>query len=84
MECVVQSHGCEAKDTITNGPCQALNRVYVVRHSFASALRRAGTDLADIQYLLGHADPGTSEIYAPPVSAKHYEAIARLSASGLL
>lgn len=55
--------------------------VYVIKHSFAAALRRTGTDLADIQDMLGHADISSTRIYAPAVQAKHVEAIDRLRAA---
>lgn len=54
--------------------------VYTIKHSFASALRRTGTDLADIQDMLGHADIASTRIYAPAVQAKHVEAVDRLRA----
>ena len=40
--------------------------VYQIRHSFAAGLRRAGTDVADIQDLYSHTSPETTMIYAPP------------------
>jgi site-specific recombinase XerD len=52
--------------------------VYTIKHSFATALRRTGTDLADIQDMLGHADIASTRIYAPAVNAKHVEALDRL------
>ena len=52
--------------------------VYQIRHSFATGLRRTGSDVADIQDLYGHTDPETTMIYAPPQLQKHAEAIARL------
>lgn len=54
--------------------------VYRIKHSFASALRRTGTDLADIQDMLGHADPASTRVYAPAVRAKHLAALERLRA----
>lgn len=42
--------------------------VYQIRHSFAAGLRRAGTDVADIQDLYGHTRPETTMICAPPGS----------------
>ena len=51
---------------------------YQIRHSFAAGLRRAGTDVADIQDLYGHTRPETTMIYAPPELAKHFEALERL------
>ena len=52
--------------------------VYQIRHSFATGLRRTGSDLADIQDLYGHTDPETTMIYAPPQLQKHAAAIARM------
>ena len=52
--------------------------VYQIRHSFATGLRRTGSDVADIQDLYGHTDPETTMIYAPPQLQKHAEAIERL------
>lgn len=51
---------------------------YQIRHSFAAGLRRAGTDVADIQDLYGHNRPETTMIYAPPELAKHRAALERL------
>ena len=51
---------------------------YQIRHSFAAGLRRAGTDVADIQDLYGHTRPETTMIYAPPELAKHLAALERL------
>ena len=52
--------------------------VYQIRHSFATGLRRTGSDVADIQDLYGHTRPETTMIYAPPQLAKHLAAIERL------
>lgn len=52
--------------------------VYTIKHSFATGLRRAGTDLNDIRDMLGHQDIRTTEIYAPAVSEKHLAALERL------
>lgn len=54
--------------------------VYQIRHSFATWLRHAGADLADIQDLYGHTDPTTTRIYAAPTLAKQRDAIRRLRA----
>ena len=51
---------------------------YQIRHSFAAGLRRAGTDVADIQDLYGHTRPETTMIYAPPELEKHRAALERL------
>ena len=55
--------------------------VYQIRHSFAAALRRTGTDLDDVRNMLGHMNVEITEIYAPPSLKKHHEAIQRLSYS---
>ena len=52
--------------------------VYVLRHSYATALRRLGADLSDVQELLGHRDPRTTKRYAPVVSEKLIAAVERL------
>ena len=54
---------------------------YQIRHSFAAGLRRAGTDVADIQDLYGHTRPETTMIYAPPELVKHRAALERLRCS---
>ena len=53
---------------------------YQIRHSFATALRESGADVADIQYMYGHTNPKTTIIYAPEVMRKNQEAIKRLRA----
>ena len=53
---------------------------YQIRHSFATALRRSGADLADIQSLYGHTNANTTAIYAPAQLKKQQEAIERMSA----
>lgn len=45
-------------------------RVYDLRHTIATAMRRAGADLADIQAHLGHTSPRMTQRYAPYQSAK--------------
>ena len=52
--------------------------VYQIRHSFATWLRHAGADLADIQDLYGHTDPTTTRIYPAPMLAKQRNAVRRL------
>lgn len=39
-------------------------RPYDLRHSIATALRRAGADLADVQAFLGHGSPRMTQRYA--------------------
>ena len=55
--------------------------VYQIRHSFATALRGAGADLADVRDLYGHVDESTTRIYAVPTLAKHRDAIGRLASA---
>lgn len=43
--------------------------LYAIKHSVASHLRQRA-DLADVQDVLGHTDPRTTAIYAPPISEK--------------
>ena len=52
--------------------------VYQIRHSFATWLRHAAADLADIQDLYGHADTATTRIYATPTLTRQRDAIRRL------
>jgi integrase len=51
---------------------------YKLRHSFATRLRRAGTDLADVQTLLGHKSPKTTARYAEVVPEKLVIAVQRM------
>ena len=51
---------------------------YQIRHTFATALRQTGADVADIQKLCGHTNPKTTEIYAPANLKKQQEAIERV------
>lgn len=54
-------------------------RIYdLTRHSFASALRRSGADLSDVQSQLGHSDIKLTKRYAPMMSTKLRQAVARL------
>ncbi len=65
--------------TLADGCSILVNHApYQIRHSFAAGLRRAGTDVADIQDLYGHTRPETTMIYAPPELAKHRAALERL------
>lgn len=54
---------------------------YQIRHSFATALRKTGADLADIQSLYGHTNAKTTAIYAPAQLKKQQEAIERMTAA---
>jgi integrase len=47
---------------------------YKLRHSYATLMRRAGADVADIQELLGHKSPKTTQRYAAVVPEKIAEA----------
>ena len=43
---------------------------YLLRHSYATLLRRGGADIADIQALLGHRSPKTTQRYAMVIPEK--------------
>ncbi len=45
-------------------------RVYDLRHTIATALRRSGADLADVQAYLGHTSQRMTQRYAPYSSVK--------------
>lgn len=55
-------------------------RLYDLRHSQATALLKAGADLADVQQFLGHTSPRMTRRYAPFQSAKLARATERLGA----
>lgn len=52
-------------------------RPYALRHSFAIGQLLAGTDLGDLQGLLGHTSPTTTRIYAPVLVARLKQAVER-------
>lgn len=52
-------------------------RPYDLRHTFATRLRRAGADLADVQVLLGHTNPTTTERYSAVIVEKLRAAVNR-------
>lgn len=45
-------------------------RIYDLRHTYATALRRAGADLADVGHQLGHSSPRMTKRYAPVILEK--------------
>jgi site-specific recombinase XerD len=49
-----------------------------LRHSYASELRRAGMELADIQVIMGHQSPATTQRYAAPSDEQIADFIAKL------
>jgi integrase len=51
---------------------------YKLRHSFATRMRRAGADLADVQALLGHKSPKTTARYAEVSVDKLVTAVQRM------
>ncbi|MCY4024781.1 MAG: tyrosine-type recombinase/integrase [Acidobacteria bacterium] len=70
---------CEQGDSgwSTEGRARAVHRLSDP-HSFATWLRHAGANLANIQDLYGHTDTATTRIYAVPRLAKQHDAIRRL------
>jgi integrase len=52
-------------------------RPYALRHTFAIGQLLAGTDLGDLQGLLGHASPVTTRRYAPVLIARLKQAVER-------
>lgn len=53
-------------------------RVYDLRHSFLSDMRRHGADLSDVQAQAGHSDIALTRRYAPTVTLKLRRAITRM------
>ena len=53
-------------------------RVYDLRHSFLSALRKSGADLSDVQAQAGHTDIRLTRRYAPTITTKLRAAVAVL------
>ena len=51
---------------------------YKLRHSFATRMRRAGADLADVQALLGHKSPKTTARYAEVSQEQLVAAVLRM------
>lgn len=62
--------------------CQKANvtpiRIYDLRHSFLSAMRAGGADLADVQALAGHSSIRLTARYAPIVTRKLRQAVERI------
>jgi integrase len=50
---------------------------YALRHTFAIGQLLAGTDLGDLQGLLGHTSPTTTRVYAPVLVARLKQAVER-------
>lgn len=52
--------------------------LHMLRHTFATLLRRGGGDLAVVQKGLGHASPDTSMIYMEVLDSELADAIDRI------
>jgi integrase len=53
-------------------------RPYDLRHTIATALRKAGADLADVQAHLGHSSPRITQRYAPYDATKLAQALRKV------
>lgn len=58
------ARACRAELKARNLPLTRV-KVYDLRHSIATAYRRGGADLADVQHVLGHSTPRMTSRYAP-------------------
>lgn len=75
---------CSFSKTIKRHGWPADVKPYVMRHNFAITQLLAGTDLGDLQGLLGHTNPTTTRVYAPVLVARLKEAVARGSTMRLV
>lgn len=62
--------GCRAEAKARGIPVPPAVRTYDLRHSIATALLKAGADLADVQDMLGHTTTRMTRRYAPFQRAK--------------
>lgn len=65
----------------TAAPALPLFRVYDLRHTYGTQLRRAGADLSDIAHQLGHSSLRMTKRYAPTALEKIKQAGARMRKS---
>ena len=72
---------CRAEALARGIPVPPAIRSYDLRHSIATALLRAGADLADVQDMLGHTTTRMTRRYAPFQRAKLLAAGAAIEAS---
>lgn len=65
---------------LTRGTALLGRRIYphMLRHSYATALRRAGGDLQLVKELLGHSDIGTTMVYSHLGTEARREEVSRL------
>ena len=78
-----EAFGPWPRSSVNRALASAARRAACVHHLphpalVRGGLRRAGTDVADIQDLYGHTRPETTIIYAPPELEKHRAALERL------